>query len=378
MNLSVRDLSERVLREAIAIQQIPAPTHAEMARARYVFQRFVEEGLADVQMDSLGNVYGCLPGSGKAYPLVISAHLDTVFPAHTDLTIRQEQDRLYGPGIGDNSIAVGGLFGIVWELRARHASGNQEATSLPGDVWLVANVCEEGLGNLAGMRAVVERFGAQVLAYLVLEGMSLGQIYHRGLGVRRYRIRVQTAGGHSWVDYGQPSAVNELAQLICELTQIPLPARPRTTMNVGVISGGTTVNTIAARAELELDLRSEDPEILHRLANQVESMLKRVNRPDAAVTGEVIGDRPVGKISSRHALVRLAKNCLEELGIEANLGIGSTDTNIPLSLGYPAICLGLTYGGAAHTTGEYIYTPPLATGLGLITRVIESVFGELA
>lgn len=378
MSLILRDLPERVLQEAIAIQQIQAPTHAETARARYVFQRFLEEGLADVRMDSLGNVYGRLPGKGPALPVVISAHLDTVFPANTDLSLRQEKDRLYGPGIGDNSIAVAGLFGIAWELRARHAYSAQFTTHLPGDVWLVANVCEEGLGNLAGMRAVVDHFGAQVLAYLVLEGMSLGQIYHRGLGVKRYRIRIQTAGGHSWVDYGQPSAVNELAQLICELTRIPLPTRPRTTLNVGVISGGTTVNTIAPQAELELDLRSEDPQVLQNLANQVEALVQRTNRHDVQANCDVIGDRPVGKISSRHSLVRLAKNSLAELGIEANLGIGSTDTNIPLSLGYPAICLGLTYGGAAHTTGEFIYTPPLETGLRLIVSVVENIFGELA
>lgn len=378
MSLTIRDLPQRVLQEAIAIQQIPAPTHEEMTRARYVYQRFLEEGLADVQMDSLANVYGRLQGSGSALPVVISAHLDTVFPAHTDLSICHDKDRLYGPGIGDNSIAVAGLLGVAWELRARHANVAQATTRLPGDVWLVANVCEEGLGNLAGMRAVVEHFGAQVLAYLVLEGMSLGQIYHRGLGVKRYRIRIHTAGGHSWVDYGQPSAVNELAQLICELTRIPLPTRPRTTMNVGVISGGTTVNTIAAQAELELDLRSEDPQILHNLAGQIEALVQRTNRHDVQVNCDGIGDRPVGKISSRHPLVRLAKNCLAELGIEANLGIGSTDTNIPLSLGYPAVCLGLTYGGAAHTTGEFIYTPPLETGLRFVARVIENVFEELA
>lgn len=378
MSLTIRDLTERVLREAIAIQQIPAPTHGEMERARYVFKRFVEAGLADAQMDSLGNVYGRLPGSGSALPVVISAHLDTVFPLHTDLTIRQEADRLYGPGIGDNSIAVAGLLGIAWELHARHANSAQVTTRFPGDVWLVANVCEEGLGDLAGMRAVVERYGAQVLAYLVLEGMSLGQIYHRGLGVKRYRICIHTAGGHSWVDYGRPSAVNELAQLICELTRIPLPTRPRTTLNVGVISGGTTVNTIAAQAELELDLRSEDLQILQNLASQVEAIVQRTNRHDVKVNYAMIGDRPVGKISSQHPLVRLAKNCLAELGVEASLGIGSTDTNIPLSLEYPAICLGLTYGGGAHTTGEFIYTPPLETGLQFITSVVENIFRELA
>jgi tripeptide aminopeptidase len=377
MSLSLCDLPERVLQQAIAIQQIPAPTHAEAQRASYLYQRFVEEGLADVEIDPLGNVYGRLVGAGQALPVVISAHMDTVFPAGTDLTLRQEQDRLFGPGIGDNSVAVAGLLGIVWELRARHLEPDRRSTRLPGDVWLVANVCEEGLGNLAGMRAVVERFGAQVLAYLVLEGMALGQIYHRGLGVKRYRIRIQTVGGHSWVDYGRPSAVHELARLISDLTRIPLPTRPRTTLNVGVIAGGTTVNTIAAHAELELDLRSEDPQMLQALASQVEALIQRVNRPDVKATGEVIGDRPVGKISSRHALVQLAKKCLEDLGIEAQLGIGSTDTNIPLSLGFPAICLGLTRGGAAHTTGEYIHRSPLETGLRLMVDVVESAFALL-
>jgi len=188
---------------------------------------------------------------------------------------------------------------------------------------------------------------------------------------------VETQGGHSWIDHGRPSAIHELASLSTHLTGIELPKSPRSSLNIGIIRGGTSVNTIAAQASLELDLRSEDPQMLQALASQVEALIQRVNRPDVKATGEVIGDRPVGKISSRHALVQLAKKCLEDLGIEAQLGIGSTDTNIPLSLGFPAICLGLTRGGAAHTTGEYIHRSPLETGLRLMVDVVESAFALL-
>ena len=182
----------RVLDIAVAIQQIPAPTFEEGQRAAFLRDRFQDEELCDVSIDGVGNVYGRLPGGGTAPPLVISAHSDTVFPAATSLKVRREMDRIYGPGIGDNSLGVAGLFGMLWTI-------NQRGIELPGDLWLVSNVCEEGLGDLRGMRAVVERFGDQVLAYLVIEGMALGQIYHRGLGVRRYRIHVRTSGGHSWV-----------------------------------------------------------------------------------------------------------------------------------------------------------------------------------
>lgn len=360
-------LIHRTLDLAVEIQQIPAPTFAEQQRAAFVLDRFLRSGLEDVCTDDAGNVYARLPGVGNALPVIVSAHIDTVFLEGTNLAANQTGDKIFGPGIGDNSLGVAGLFGLVWGLRAK-------PSSLPGDLWLVANVCEEGLGDLAGMRAVVDRFGGQVSAYIVLEGMALGQIYHRGLGVQRYRIETQTTGGHSWVDYGRPSAIHELADLIGQLTELELPEQPRTTLNVGVIAGGTTVNTIAARAHLELDLRSEGTTELSDLTQRVEARVAKANRPDVAVTARVIGSRPAGKLAPNHSLVRLARKALRQVGIEAHLGVGSTDANIPLSLGYPAICIGLTHGGGAHTVDEYILTQPLERGLQQLQTIVEEAF----
>jgi len=359
-------LTERVLEMATAIQQIPAPTLHEGRRSAFICERFAAEGLSDVTRDDLGNVYGRLPGVGETAPLVVTAHMDTVFPADTPLHLRHEGDRIYGPGLGDNSLGAAGLFALVWAA--------QSDTPYPGDIWLVANVGEEGLGNLNGMRAVVDRFGDTARAYLVVEGMALGQVYHRGLSVQRYRIEACTAGGHSWVDYGQPSAIHELAGLISRICAWPLPTRPRTSLNVGEISGGTSINTIAAQAECLLDIRSEGQRTLNDLTQQVEALIQAANRPGVQVGWEVVGTRPAGAIPAEHPLVRQAASCLQDQGILPVLNIGSTDANLPLSRGLPAVCIGLTTGGAAHTLGEYIHTPLLEKGLPQLQALVRAIF----
>jgi len=252
---------------------------------------------------------------------------------------------------------------------------HQRGETLPGDLWLVANVCEEGLGDLRGMRAVVDRFGEEVQAYLVIEGLSLGYIQHRGLGVQRYRVTVKTAGGHSWSDYGQPSALHELAALITKLTAIPLPNEPRTTMNIGRMSGGTSINAIASEAWLELDLRSESPRVLAELTRSVEQLVETTGRLDVQVEAEVIGLRPAGELPSDHQLVRLAIDCLKEQAIEPKLMIGSTDANVPLSRGFPAVVLGITNGAGAHTTGEFIHTKPVEHGMKQLVQFVSKVWG---
>jgi len=359
-------LITRLFDLVIAIQQIPAPTFHETERAGFVRTHFAGEGLADVQLDDVGNVYARLPGTSHGKMLVVSAHMDTVFPASIDLHCEREPERILAPGIGDNSLGVAALLGLVWALRER-------CLSLPGDLWLVANVCEEGLGDLRGIRAVVDRFGAGPLAYIVLEGMALGQIYHRGLGVQRYRITVRTSGGHSWIDYGQPSAVHELAALSTHITALSLPRTPRSTLNIGVISGGSSVNTIAAEAMLELDLRSERAETLEVLAAQVAQIVHAAEKPGVTVEMEIIGQRPSGEIPPEHPLVILAQDCLHTVGIEPHLNIGSTDANLPLSRGIPAVTIGLTTGGRAHSVHEFINLAPLEKGMeqaiGLVSRV---------
>ena len=367
---------ERVLNLAINIQQIPAPTFEEHQRAKFIQRYFLEMGVKDVLLDDVGNVYALINGRGEKAPLVVSAHLDTVFPIDTNLTLSCSQEKIHGPGIGDNSLGLAGLFGLYWALSEANVGQNPKPT-LAGDVWLVANVSEEGLGNLMGMKAVVNRFREEVLAYLVLEGMSSGQIYHRGLGVRRYQISVHTKGGHSWVDYGNPSAIHELAELMVKIKNLDFPAEPQTSYNVGVISGGTTVNTIAAEASLQLDLRSVSPIALGRVSNQVEVLVEQANQKggeDIHVIFEVIGERPAGEIPADHPLVKLAVERHLANGLRPGLKIGSTDANEPLSRGYPAICMGLTTGGGSHTRGEFIDTQPIGQGMAILVDFVQAVF----
>lgn len=367
-------LIKRVLDLAVNIQQIPAPTFSEAQRSAFIFECFQSEGLSDVAVDQLGNVYARLPGTGDALPLVISAHMDTVFPASTDLQVSFEAGKITGPGIGDNSLGIAGLFGLLWGLRKK--AGNGSRTHYPGDVWLVSNVGEEGLGNLCGMKAVVDRFGDQVLGYIVLEGMALGQIYHQALNVKRYRISVKTPGGHSWVDYGRPSSVHILAGIITRLDALDLPKKPRTTLNIGVVKGGTSVNTIAESASLELDLRSEGQHALESVSSMVEKLVQEANRGEIRVLAELTGHRPSGKISIRHPLVRLAVRCIQQQGLTPHFNAGSTDANIPLSKGLPSICLGLTTGSGAHTTGEFIRTDLVSKGLDQLVCLVEAIFQE--
>ena len=358
-------LSKKVLDLAIQIQQISAPTFAEGPRGEFVRDLFIQEKLEDVSMDSLGNVYARLAGKQKkARALIVSAHLDTVFPAGTKLQIKEEAGKVFGPGIGDNSIGVAALFGILWAIRERKIE-------LKHDVWFAANVGEEGLGDLRGMRGVVERFGKDEIGYLVLEGLALGHVYHRAIGVRRYRIAAKTRGGHSWSDYGQPSAVHELAALITQLTQIRLPREPRTTMNVGTILGGTGVNVLAAEAKCELDLRSEDPVVLAKIVSQVEDIILHWNHEGVKIQAEIIGERPAGQIMADHPMVKLAVECLQAQGMDASLTTGSTDANIPLSKSIPAVVMGVTTGGGAHTLSEYIDTEPIEKGMESLVRFVE-------
>jgi tripeptide aminopeptidase len=361
-------LIDRLIELAIAIQQIPAPPFGETQRGLFVASQFESEGLSDVETDDTGNVYARLPGRGETLPLVVSAHLDTVFPLETDLGLSRDGDKISAPGIGDNSLGVAGLFGLVWAL------GRE---SLPGDLWLVANVGEEGLGNLRGMRALLDRFGERILAYLVLEGMGLGHVYNCALGVKRYRITINTPGGHSWADYGTQSAVHELAALITQLTALSLPEEPRTSLNVGVIEGGTTVNSIASEAHLELDLRSQGKQALEDLDRKVGALVKAAEGDEVSVIQEVIGQRPAGSISTSHPLVRLAVRSLEKQGIAPSLTVGSTDANIPLSRGLPAICLGISTGAGAHTLNEYIHTQPLSQGLEQLVYVVRRAYQDL-
>lgn len=355
-----------VVAKTLAIQQIPAPTFHEAQRAAYLQTEFNNLGLAHVEVDDLHNVYGWLHGSNPTAPaLVISAHTDTVFPLETDLTSRPKEDRYYGAGIGDNSLGVTGLV-VVAEL-FRHFAIPQESS-----ICFVANSREEGLGDLEGIKAVIERLGGRLGAAIVIEGMALGRIYHAGIAVRRYKISVTAPGGHSWLHFGNPSAIHRLMDFGAGLANIPLPTDPRTTYNIGLVEGGSSINTIASQAHCYLDLRSTDTVALQELEQRVRMVAKRHSQPEVTFTFEQVGDRPAGAIPESHPLVQLAKQAYQAVGITPEVEIGSTDANAFLARGIPAVCVGISFGANAHTLEEYIELDPIKTGLWQLTLLVAA------
>ena len=316
-------------------------------------------------MDELFNVYARRPGEAAGLPaLLVTAHIDTVFPMETDLsvTVDETNDRLYGPGIGDNSAGVAALIALAEKLTTLPAP--------PSDIWLVANTGEEGLGDLRGMRSVIDRLQDRIGVSVVLEGMGLGRVVHRALGSRRYRISASAPGGHSWSDFGTASAIHSLVLLAAELVRIEVPRDPRTTFNLGRIHGGTSINTIAQGATLELDLRSEDGTALETLIEQVQNVVRgfqtsRWQDWGVQIDMETIGDRPSGAIGVKHPLVVAAGRALAAAGLTdtPDLRISSTDSNIPLSRGIPSVCVGITQGGNAHRLEEWIDPHWLGRGM---------------
>ncbi len=356
---------DRWIEHTLRIQSIPAPTFSETERAEYMKEALLRTGLSEVELDDLANVYARVAG-GKAPPLIITAHLDTVFPIDTPLEATQSKRYLAGPGIGDNSVALAALIELAYDLLSEEVAG---------DVWLVANTGEEGLGNLRGMERVVDRFADCVSAYIVLEGMVFGHVYHRGLPVKRYRIRALTPGGHSWIHAGRASAVHTLMEIGSELLAVSLPEDPRTTLNIGCMQGGTTVNTIAATGHIDLDLRSDDPKTLASIARQVERLARSHRKPNLKIEVETIGERPGGSIAADHPLVRAACHALEQAGEKTIfLQAGSTDASVPLSRGIPAVCVGLTRGSGAHSLEERIEIDTLRRGYGALLDLIHASF----
>lgn len=357
-----------VIEEAITIQQIPAPTFAEMRRANYVSEQF--KGLHDVEIDALYNVYGRLPGDDSTRPaLLISAHTDTVFPEHAALTIQHQNGRIIGAGIGDNSLGVSAMLGVMRLLRDQH---------LPCDIWFVANTREEGLGDLGGMRAVMDKLGKRLGACIVIEGMAYGQIYHAGIAVRRLRISAHAPGGHSWLHFGQPSAIHALMRFGAQITSIQPPNAPRTTYNIGLIEGGQSVNSIATEAALTLDMRSESPETLAALEKEVLNRLDSCREPGVEFGVDVVGDRPAGAIPATHSLVLAARQTLEAIGTQPLFRTGSTDANLPLAHGIPAVTIGITHGSNAHRLDEYIETDAIGHGLWQLALLALTVTGSLS
>jgi tripeptide aminopeptidase len=370
MSLSLSELSQlramtNARTEAVAdlarrICEVPAPTGSEQERAQFVAALWRERGYVP-QIDAVNNVYVRRGKRGDGPVLLLLAHTDTVFPASTPIAVRREGDILYGPGIGDNSVNVASMISIFDVL-------DELSRETPVDIVAVADVGEEGLGNLLGARTAVERYRDSAGAVIAIDG-DVGRIIHIAVGSKRWRINVHGPGGHSFGSFGAPSAIHGLSRIIAAIADLQVPRDPKTTYNVGVIEGGTSVNTIAAHASALLDMRSIDVASLDRLALQVEAIVEQRAGEGLETQIEVLGERPAGARSRSDALVRLAADAISWLGLEPKYSASSTDANIPISLDIPAVCVGITHVERVHTTDEFLHVAPIGDGLAQVVRL---------
>ncbi|HEX2865096.1 MAG TPA: M20/M25/M40 family metallo-hydrolase, partial [Deinococcales bacterium] len=328
----------------------PAPSFAEGERAGTLTRLWRERGLEPVQ-DEAGNVRLVLPGPAGRPRLALAAHLDTVFPAGTDLSISEQNGTLRAPGIGDNAASLTVLTGFLEEL-----GGDPPCT-----IEVAATTGEEGLGDLRGAKAFLRERAAALDAFVAVDGY-LPVIVDRAVGVRRYEVTFRAAGGHSWGNAGAPSAIHAIGEAIHELYRLPLTNEPRTTLNVGEIRGGTSVNSIASEAGLLLDLRSVDSGTLEALDTAALAVLRRVERRTRArLALKSVGDRPAGATPNA-SLVGAATSVLAAHGLSARTTASSTDANAAVPYGLPAIAFGVYEGGFAHRLDEWVNPRSLPLG----------------
>ncbi|HEU4770382.1 MAG TPA: M20/M25/M40 family metallo-hydrolase [Pyrinomonadaceae bacterium] len=351
-----------ITEEHIRICTIPASPFGERQRAEYFREKFTALGLSDVEIDEEGNCLGLIAGTSLSPLIVVSAHLDTVFPPETDFTITRSGERLLTPGIADDGCGLAALIAIAQAMQS-------EKVQTKGSILFVATVGEEGEGNLRGVRHLLTRgrWASRVDAFLSFDGPGMDRITNRALGSRRYRVEINGPGGHSWGDFGLPNPVHALGRAVSKLAGYPLPREPRTTFNVGRIEGGTTVNAIPDKATMDVDLRSGAEAELRRLdsyfrravkqAADEENANRRPGDPLLELKVDLIGERPTGETPADSPLVEIAVEATKFLGVEARLDQSSTDSNLPISLGIPAITLGAGgTSGASHTLAEW-YDP---------------------
>ncbi len=377
---SVRGLSwidknvDWVTEQQIRLTEIAAPEFDEARRGEALKALFAASGL-NVRTDQAGNVIAERPGSDAKRVVLFVAHLDTVFPAGTDVRVKRERGRLTAPGISDNGAglaAVAGLARALAESRIR----TEKTIVLSGDVG------EEGEGNLRGIRALVEEYSPRLSAVIAVDGPSPEYITNQAIASRRLEVVVTGPGGHSWSDFGIANPITALARGMVRFTTTPIPDDPRSTYNFGVVEGGTSVNAIPSRASVKVDLRSEDESELARLdAAMRQAMQSGVNEELAAthssntmlqLTFRSLGTRPAGKLPDDSPLVTTIREVDSFLGNRSRLERSSTDANIPLSLGIPAVALGGGgKGGGSHTPEEWY--DPTGRELGLKRLFLAAV-----
>jgi tripeptide aminopeptidase len=364
--------------------RLAAPPFAEGPRGAWLADRFRELGLTDVQVDDVGNVFGVRSGYGGRF-VALSAHIDTVFPAATPLNIRQQGSRLYGPGVSDNGAGIAAMLAVVSVLsRARIAHG------MP--FLFIGNVGEEGEGDLRGMRHVFStpRWRDTIAYSVIVDGAGADTVVAEALGSRRFEVIIRGPGGHSWSDFGVPNPIIAIARAIEIFSQTPVPVSPKTTFNVGVIRGGTSVNSIPESASMRVDLRSTSMSEIDRMERAlrvaIDKVLAEENRDGARhgtrrtppLQSEMveIGNRPAGELAGDARLLKVIRAVDSQLGNTAQVQRASTDANIPLSLGREAIAIGGGgSGGGAHTLQEWFDCNGRELGLKRILLTMLTLAG---
>ena len=352
---------DRVIREIIAINEVAAPPFKESERAKLFAQMLRESGLQGVEIDPEGNVLGLRKGTGSGPLVAIAAHLDTVFPEGTDVRVKREGNRLLGPGVGDNSRSLAVLLSIIRAL-------DEAKVQTTGDILFIGDVGEEGPGDLRGMRYLFQkgRYKDRIRMFVSVDGAGSGSdIVNGALGSRRYHVVFRGPGGHSYGAFGLVNPTYAMAKAIDRLSKISVPSTPRTTYNVGVVGGGTSVNSIPNEVWMDVDLRSESPQQLNKLAEEFikqmnsaaddENRARSTNQGKISVEAKVIGERPSGITAVDSPIVKLAAAAVNKFGFSPTYSVGSTDSNLPISLGVPAITVDSGgSGGRAHALDEWI------------------------
>jgi acetylornithine deacetylase/succinyl-diaminopimelate desuccinylase-like protein len=363
--------------------RIPAPPFGEAARGEWLADRFRQLGLRDVHVDEVGNVFG-MNGVGSRY-VSLSAHIDTVFPSSTLLNIRQQGSRLYGPGVADNGAGIAAMLEVASALRTVRIPH-----VLP--FVFIGNVGEEGEGDLRGIRHVFStpRWRDAIAYSVIVDGAGSDTVVAQALGSRRFEIVVRGPGGHSWSDFGMPNPIVVLARAIDRFSRTAVPTSPKTTFNVGVIRGGTSVNSIPESATIKVDLRSTSMAEIDRLEHALRiaiddavdtenrAAIDRNGRRPQAVQSEVvqIGNRPAGELAPDARILKVIRAVDTQLGNTAQIQRASTDANIPLSLGREAIAIGGGgAGGGAHTLQEWFDCTGRDLGLKRILLTMLSLSG---
>ncbi|MFH1313552.1 MAG: M20/M25/M40 family metallo-hydrolase [Candidatus Eisenbacteria bacterium] len=349
------------------ISEIPSPTFDETRRTEYLMRVLPKIGLKDVTRLPKGSVVAFTESKDRDDTLLLAAHIDTVFPVETDLTTRIEGSVLHGPGTGDNAANLAAIVTLAEILK-------DEGVSLKRNLAFCGNVCEEGIGNLAGMAEVLEFMGERLGTVIAVDG-RMANILNQSLAVRRYAVTARGPGGHSWMDFGVPSALHELARVVAEVSRIEVPAQPKTTFNVGTIHGGKTVNAIAQDCTAEVDLRSLEHDQLESLEQEFLRIVEEVPAAGVTTQATIIGERPAGSEPPEGPLVKTAWEAATHLGLEPELGAASTDAALPASRGIPGIAMGTYRGDGVHTVEEYVELESLTTGLKWLILTVLTLTG---